>query len=100
MSKGRLLNPRGMNLDVLGSHEFEGLDRYWYRVELYRGSIPCVNKGKLESASYRRERGNWIPFAGNQQTAMEIYRMKMDRIELEAKIREYESIEISYKGRK
>lgn len=104
MSKGRLLHPDGMNLEVLASHEFEGMNRYWYRVELYLKEDAFEHDdGRLtsgviytESAAYRRERGTWIPFAGNQQTAMEIHRLKMERLELESKIKEYERIEISY----
>lgn len=70
-SKGRLFHPGGMNMDVLDSHEFEGVNRYWYRVELYREGVSPA----IKAAYYRRERGTWIPFAGNQACAMERRRM-------------------------
>lgn len=70
-SSGSLAYPGiGMHYDTVDFKEFEGLDRYWYRVELYR-----EKDGAMLTPTYRRERGNWIPFAGNQQCQMERRRM-------------------------
>lgn len=79
-SKGSLTYPgRGMHWETIIAHEFKGLDNFWYRVELWRSrkailsghgdEISSINK--IYAGIYRRERGNWIPFKGNQQCAME-----------------------------
>lgn len=67
-SKGRLMYPGGMHSTVFASREFEGMNGYWYRVELWRDPA-------LTYSFYRRERGTWIPFEGSQQCQMEKCRL-------------------------
>jgi hypothetical protein len=66
-SRGALNFPsKGMHFGTEASIEFKDEDGFWYRCEAWR-ERPGMT---LQASSYRRERGDWIPFV-NQMLAMQ-----------------------------
>ena len=68
-SMGRLTYAKGMHLDVIESLEWESTTGDCFRAELWR------DDGVMRFNAYRLNRGAWLPFIGNQETAM--YKRKM-----------------------
>lgn len=64
-SMGRLPYANGIHFDVMEAWEWESTDGDFYRVELFRN-----DNGDICFEAYRLNRGRWMPFAGNQETAM------------------------------
>ena len=65
-SRGALVYAgRGNHLTTFASREWEGLEGYWLRVELWRDDNDAVR-----ASTYYRMRGNWLPYR-NSELAMQ-----------------------------